>query len=74
MGSKRNGSTYIGTSGWSYKDWHGRFYPETLKKIFYRFTQKLSTLSRLTVPSIIFRSLRRSQNGSAKHPLGFSFP
>jgi uncharacterized protein YecE (DUF72 family) len=22
---------YIGTSGWSYKHWHGIFYPENLK-------------------------------------------
>lgn len=27
----RQGKVYIGTSGWVYKHWKGRFYPETLK-------------------------------------------
>lgn len=27
----RRGAIHIGTSGWSYKDWKGLFYPETLK-------------------------------------------
>jgi uncharacterized protein YecE (DUF72 family) len=29
---KKNGETYIGTSGWKYKHWDNVFYPETLKK------------------------------------------
>ncbi|HEY8400912.1 MAG TPA: DUF72 domain-containing protein, partial [Cytophagaceae bacterium] len=31
MGSKKKGQIYIGTSGWHYKHWVGRFYPEATK-------------------------------------------
>ena len=43
--SKR-GRFHIGTSGWSYKDWRGRFYPEHLPttKWLNHFTQVFHTV------------------------------
>ncbi|HFB98202.1 MAG TPA: DUF72 domain-containing protein, partial [Bryobacterales bacterium] len=28
----KKGTAWIGTSGWTYGDWRGRFYPEDLKQ------------------------------------------
>lgn len=32
MGRRKKGQVFVGTSGWSYADWAGRFYPEGLSK------------------------------------------
>jgi uncharacterized protein YecE (DUF72 family) len=31
-GARKTGAVFVGTSGWSYEDWAGRFYPEGLSK------------------------------------------
>lgn len=70
----RKGKVHIGTSGWSYKDWKGLYYPENLKP-----TEWLTYYAKqfdITEINTSFYHLPKPQtaiNWAAKVPAGFKF-
>jgi len=67
-------TAHIGCSGYHYRDWRGRFYPEKLpmRRWFEFYSQQFATLE-LNVTFYRFPQLSFMENWRAQAPVGFQF-
>ncbi|MEJ5259017.1 MAG: DUF72 domain-containing protein [Anaerohalosphaeraceae bacterium] len=74
MSRRKKGRIWVGTSGWSYEDWAGRFYPEGLSKKdwFAYYARHFSTVE-LNAPFYHLFEAATYEGWREKAPKGFVF-